>query len=149
MLEILRRPDVMAHLSDWDAGDALGDDMRGRIRASSALAVITVAGDRLQDYARGGSATEAVWILAQREGLSVQPLSPVFLHARSTEELAALSPRFAGELDCLQSEFMRLTGTDPAKEAIVLVLRFSTAPPPSVLSRRSAGRVHLRRNAFS
>ncbi len=149
MLEILRRPDVMAHLSDWDAGDALGDDMRGRIRASSALAVITVAGDRLRDYARGGSATEAVWILAQREGLSVQPLSPVFLHARSTEELAALSPRFAGELDCLQSEFMRLTGTDPAKEAIVLVLRFSTAPPPSVLSRRSAGRVHLRRNAFS
>ena len=39
MLEILRRPDVMAHLSEWDAGDALGDDMRGRIRASSALAV--------------------------------------------------------------------------------------------------------------
>jgi molybdopterin/thiamine biosynthesis adenylyltransferase len=149
MLEILRRPDVMAHLSEWDAGDALGDDMRGRIRASSALAVITVAGENLQDYARGGSATEAVWILAQREGLSVQPLSPVFLHARSTEELAALSPRFAGELDRLQSDFMRLTATDPAKEAIVLVLRFSTAPPPSVLSRRSAGRVHLRRNAVS
>jgi molybdopterin/thiamine biosynthesis adenylyltransferase len=147
MLEILRRPDVMAHLSEWDAGDALGDDMRARIRASSALAVITVAGESLQDYARGGSATEAVWILAQCEGLSVQPLSPVFLHARSTEELAALSPRFASELNCLQSDFMRLTATDPAKEAIVLVLRFSTAPPPSVLSRRSTSRVHLRRNA--
>jgi hypothetical protein len=56
--------------------------------------------------------------------------------------------RFADELDRLQSDFMRLTATDP-EEAIVLVLRFSTAPPPSVLSRRSTSRVHLRRNAVS
>jgi molybdopterin/thiamine biosynthesis adenylyltransferase len=149
MLEILRRPDVMAQLSGWDAGDALGDDMRARVRASSALAVITVVGQSLTDYARGGSATEAVWILAQREGLSVQPLSPVFLHARSTEELTALSPRFSGELYRLHSDFIRLAGTDPEKEAIVLVLRFSAAAAPSVLSRRSTSRVQLRRDAVS
>jgi hypothetical protein len=148
MLGILRRPDVMAQLADWDAGDALGDDMRDRIRASSALAVITVAGESLDDYARGGSATEAVWILAQRGGLSVQPLSPVFLHARSTEELATLSLRFATELHRLQSDFMRLTATDP-EEAIVLVLRFSAAQPPSVLSRRSANRVRMWRSITS
>jgi molybdopterin/thiamine biosynthesis adenylyltransferase len=148
MLEILRRPDVMAQLADWDAGDALGDDMRNRVRASSALAIITVAGQKLTDYARGGSATEAVWILAQRDGLSVQPLSPVFLHARSMDELTTLSLRFADELSRAQSEFMRLTGTDP-EESIVLVLRFSTALPPSVLSRRSASRVSYWRNVIS
>jgi hypothetical protein len=149
MLEILRRPDVMAQLADWNTGDALGDDMRDRIRASSALAVITVAGESLENYARGGSAAEAVWILAQREGLSVQPLSPVFLHARSTEELTTLSLRFADELHRLQSDFMRLTATDPAEEAIALVLRFSAASPPSVLSRRSASRVRVQRNMTS
>ena len=142
MLEVLRRPDVMAHLAEWDGGDVLGDDMRDRIRASSALATITVAGERLSDYARGGSAAEAVWILAQREGLSVQPLSPVFLHARSTRELTRVSPHFGDELARLQGDFARLIETDP-QEATVLALRFSAAPPASVQSRRSVSRVHL------
>ena len=146
MLEILRRSDVMAHLADWDAGVALGADTHERVSASSALAVITVAGDSLSDYARGGSATEAVWILAQREGISVQPLSPVFIHARTADELTALSPRFADELIRLYRDFMELTSTDD-DEAIVLDLRFSAAPAPSTVSRRSASRVHLRRNA--
>lgn len=147
MLQVLRRPDVMAHLARWDAGTALGDEMRGRVCASSALAVITVGGESLTDFARGGSATEAVWILAQREGLSVQPLSPVFLHARTSEELATLSPQFSDELIRLHSDFMQLTATDPT-DSIVLVLRFCVAPPASVVSRRSASRVHIRRNAI-
>lgn len=147
MLEILRRPDVMARLAEWDAGAALGDDTRDRIRASSALAVITVTGDRLADYVRGGAATEAVWILAQREGLSVQPLSPVFIHARTPAELAKLSPGFADELIRLHGDFMRLTETDP-DDALVLALRFSAAAPASVVSRRSASRVHVQRNVI-
>jgi molybdopterin/thiamine biosynthesis adenylyltransferase len=148
MLGVLRRADVMGHLAQWDAGDALGDDMRDRIRASSALATIIVAGDSLHDYARGGSAAEAVWILAQREGLAVQPLSPVFLHARSTKELTEVSPRFGDELGRLRDDFAQLTGIGP-QEATVLVLRFSSAPPASVESRRSTSRVHLRRNVIT
>lgn len=142
LLDVLRRPDVMAQLAEWNAGSALGDDMRDRVLASSALAVITVTGDSLGDYARGGSAVEAAWILAQREGLSVQPLSPVFLHARSTEDLTTLSPDFANELGQLQSDFVNLTATD-SREAIVLVLRLTTAPPASVPSQRSLSRVHI------
>ncbi|MGY4647377.1 Rv1355c family protein [Mycobacterium sp. URHB0021] len=142
---VLRRSDVMAHLAEWNAGSALGDDMRDRVLDSSALAVITVTGDSLSDYARGGSAVEAVWIIAQREGLSVQPLSPVFLHARTAADLAELSSRFADELDQLQSDFMRMAGTD-ADEAIVLVLRFTAAPSASVPSRRSTDRVRWQRN---
>ncbi|WIM85717.1 Rv1355c family protein [Candidatus Mycobacterium wuenschmannii] len=147
MLEILRRSDVMAHLAEWDAGTALGADMHDRVSASSGLAVITVAGDSLTDYARGGSATEALWILAQRAGISVQPLSPVFIHARTREEFTALSPRYADELLSLYRDFMKLTATGD-DEALVLVLRFSEAPPPSAVSRRSMSRVQLRRNAI-
>ena len=57
----------MAHLAEWDAGNALGDDMRDRILASSALAMITVSGETLLDYARGGSAAEAVWTSASEK----------------------------------------------------------------------------------
>jgi molybdopterin/thiamine biosynthesis adenylyltransferase len=140
LFDIVRRPDVMAYLAEWNAGSALGDGMRDQVLASSALAVITVTGERLSDYASGGSAVEAVWILAQREGLAVRPLSPVFLHARNTADLNELSAGFASELEQLQSDFVRLTATDP-EESIVLVLRFTTAPPASVPSRRSLSRV--------
>jgi molybdopterin/thiamine biosynthesis adenylyltransferase len=142
LLGILRRADVMAHLAQWNAGSALGDDTRDRILASSALAVVSVAGHALRDYARGGSAVEAVWITAQGLGLSVQPVSPVFLYAQSRAELDELSPDFADELDQLQQEFGDLTHAS-SDESVALVLRLTSAPPASVRSRRAVDRVRL------
>jgi molybdopterin/thiamine biosynthesis adenylyltransferase len=139
-LDILRRPEVMAHLAQWAAGTALGDDAHDRVCASSALGVATVQGRRLTDYARGGSAAEAMWILAQQHGLSVQPLSPVFLNAQNDDDLVELSPTFAASLGRLQHDFRDLAGTGPG-ESQVLVLRFSHAPPTSVRSRRAVHRV--------
>ena len=45
VIDILKRPDVMAHLAQWNAGTALGEDTRRRVLASSALAVISVQGE--------------------------------------------------------------------------------------------------------
>jgi molybdopterin/thiamine biosynthesis adenylyltransferase len=140
MLDILRRSDVMAHLAEWKAGSALGDDTRDRILASSALAIISVPGTTLRDYAKGGTAVEIVWITAQQHGLAVQPVSPVFLYAQSRAELDDLSTPFANELAHLQTEFRQLART-PAQESIALILRLTTAPPTSTNSRRSLNRV--------
>jgi molybdopterin/thiamine biosynthesis adenylyltransferase len=135
MLDILRRPEVMANLAAWDAGTALGDDTHDRVTASAAIGVISVWGRRLTDYAHGGSAAESVWITAQQQRLAVQPVSPAFLYAHNDEELRELSPAFAGELRDLQYTFRKLANT-AADESQVLVLRFSHAPRPSVASRR-------------
>jgi molybdopterin/thiamine biosynthesis adenylyltransferase len=142
VLDILRRPDVMAHLADWNAGSALGEDTRDRILASSALAVISVPGQALRDYAKGGAAVELVWIIAQQRKLSVQPVSPVFLYAHDGAEIDQLSTTFADELAQLQREFRNLAGV-PAEESIALVLRFAVGPAASVKSRRSIDRVRL------
>jgi molybdopterin/thiamine biosynthesis adenylyltransferase len=142
VLDILRRSDVMAQLAQWNAGSALGEDTRDRILASSALAVISVQGQALLDYAKGGAAVEMVWIIAQQLGLSVQPVSPVFLYAHNQADFDDLSPQFAEELTQLQRDFRRLAGI-PNEESIVLVLRFAVAPPPSAQSRRSLDRVQL------
>lgn len=142
VLEILRRPDVMAHLAQWDAGSALGEDTRDRILASSALAVLSVPGNALCDYAKGGAAVELVWITAQQQGLCVQPVSPVFLYAHGRADFEELSPRFADDLSQLQREFRDLVDT-PADESIVLVLRLGAAPPASVPSRRSVDRARV------
>ncbi len=135
MLDVLRRSDVMANLAAWDAGTALGDDTYGRVTASAALGVISVPGQTLTDYARGGSAVESVWISAQQHGLAVQPVSPAFLYAHHDEDLRELSPAFAEDLGDLQYNFRKLADTE-ASESQVLVLRFCRAPRPSVPSRR-------------
>jgi hypothetical protein len=142
VLDILKRPDVMAALAQWNAGTALGDDARRRVSASSAVAVISVSGGSLTDYARGGSAVEAVWIAAQQRGLAVQPISPVFLYARDAEDLTELSTSFADELGDLQQESRRLVCV-PAGNFAVLVLRFAVGGATSVRSRRNLDRVRL------
>jgi hypothetical protein len=135
MLDILRRSEVMANLAAWNAGTALGDDTYGRVTASAAIGVITVRGQSLTDYARGGSAVESVWIRAQQHGLAVQPVSPAFLYAHDDEDRRALSPAFAEHLGDLQYNFRKLADTG-ARESQVLVLRFCRAPRPSAPSRR-------------
>jgi len=143
VLDILTRPDVMIRLAQWDAGTALGDDTRRRVTASSAIAVIAASGGTLTDYARGGSAAEAVWITAQQHGLAVQPISPVFLYACDVEDFSELSKSFDRELAVLQREFRQLFAMS-ADTSAALVLRLAFAEPASVRSRRSLDRVGMR-----
>lgn len=142
MLDILRRTDVMTYLARWNAGSALGEDTRDRIVSSSALATVTVAGNGLGDYARGGAAVELIWIIAQQHKIAVQPVSPVFLYARDRAEFDGLSPQFADELVQLRNDFQALAAI-PSDQSAVLVLRFTVGPPTSVPSRRSLDRVRV------
>ena len=142
LLEILRRPDVMDHLLHWNAGTALGADTRRRMTASSGLAVIAAPGTTLTDYARAGSAVEAVWITAQQHGLAVQPIAPAFLYAVAVEDFRELSTSFERELAELQSEFRRLVAMPPGTLP-ALILRLTFSEPASVRSRRSLDRVGL------
>ncbi|WP_084534813.1 Rv1355c family protein [Nocardia yamanashiensis] len=140
-LEIARRADVMALLRTWSGGSALVDGTRDKLRTSSALAVLTMPAPPLDDpaelaaYARAGATLQRVWIEAERRGLAVQPVSPVFLFARRPEELHTVSPEFADTLASLQGRFLELSGV-PEDETVVSVLRLGYAPKPAVRSRR-------------
>ncbi|PVY96900.1 Rv1355c family protein [Actinomycetospora cinnamomea] len=134
-LDIVRRPEVMALLADWDAGAALGEDTRDRVASSSALAVVTVEGAAPADFVRGGAAVEAVWIGAEAHGLAVHPTSPVFLYAVDPADLTTLSPRYADDLARLRTSFRRVAGLAP-REAIALVLRLSHTEVTAPRSRR-------------
>lgn len=134
-LDVLRRGDVMAHLDEWGLGEALGAETRERVLAASCLAVVSTTGTALTDYARAGAAVEAVWVLAQRHGIAVQPVSPVFLYAHDDEDLAALSPTRAATLHRLRSGFRALSAIEPG-ELTALVFRLFDAPATSVRSRR-------------
>jgi nitroreductase len=135
-LAVARRADVMAQLASWNAGRALGDISRERVRSSSGIAIVTVEGSDPASYVRGGAVLERVWLTAEDEGLAVQPVSPVFVFAREHDELAGLvSPAFAPELDALFEQFSSLAGLRD-EESVVLVLRLSHAEDASQRSMR-------------
>ena len=87
---LLTRPDVMAELSDWRGGQALGLRTQMLVTSSSALALITVPKADPRWYVRGGAAIERFWLSVESEGLAAQPVSPLFLYATSKEDLSSL-----------------------------------------------------------
>ncbi|MBF6097643.1 Rv1355c family protein [Nocardia cyriacigeorgica] len=140
-MQIGRRADVMAQLHSWSAGAALGDYARDRVRSSSAIVAVTFTDPpgtderSLAGYVRAGGAVERVWIQAQRSGLAVQPMSPVFLYSRRERDSNAISPAYADTLASLQGCFLDLLGV-PEHETMALVLRLSYAAAAGVRSRR-------------
>jgi hypothetical protein len=135
-LELLRRPDVMAHLADWRAGQALGARTRAVVGSSSALVVVTVPRMDPAWYVRGGAAVERLWLTAELHGLAVQPVSPVFLYAIDDKDFLRLGgERHVEEVFGLSERFHQFWDLDDGEQA-TLVLRLSHAPAPSVRSAR-------------
>ncbi|WP_406266264.1 Rv1355c family protein [Nocardia sp. NBC_00881] len=135
--EIITRADVMAQLRSWSGGAALGKYTRDRVLSSSAIVAVTFDGanPRLTEYAEAGAAAASVWVHAERLGLCVQPISPVYLYARLPGELTAISPDFVDTLASLQGRFLNLLEV-PEHEIMALVLRLSYASAATVRSRR-------------
>lgn len=135
-LRLIIETDVVGFLRELDAesdrpiGVKLGDGTRDRVNASSGIAVITVQGDTLADYLQGGRALERIWIHWNELGLDIHPSSPVFLYARSDQDLQGQSPYWR-ELRELQQQFNRVVGLESTDIPILLV-RVSHPDPDRV-----------------
>ncbi|MEO3781902.1 Rv1355c family protein [Actinocorallia sp. B10E7] len=138
-LAIARRPDVMARIRAFGGGVALGEYSLDRVRSSSALLAVCFGFNgpepTLTDYAKAGAAVQRVWIEADRHGLAVQPMSPVFLYANTHDEIAEATPGFESEAAALRERFLKLLSV-PATEAVALVLRLGHAAPAATRSSR-------------
>ena len=135
-LELLARPDVMAHLADWRAGQALGLRARAGVGTSSAMAAIVVPRADPIAYVRGGSAVERFWLTSEVQGLAVHPVSPVFLFAIDEEErLGLVGERNIDALAEMTNRFNDLFELSDG-ERVALLLRVLHAAPPTVLSAR-------------
>lgn len=133
-LGVARRTDVMELLADHDLGRALGESARDRFNTASGVVVVNIGGSAPSDYVRGGQAVERVWIEAERQGLAVQAISPVFIFAVDDADYEELSPRFAGRLRGLRRDFAGLVGLGDSD--IALVMRIGYAPSVTVRSHR-------------
>ena len=135
-LAVARRADVMAHLTAWDGGRALGTITRERVRSSSGLAVVTVPDPSPRSYVSGGAAVQRLWLAAEAAGLAVQPVSPLSVFAVEPCDFASLVPAaYVSRLEGVAARLRTIAGLG-AGETIALVLRLSHAPPPSARSLR-------------
>lgn len=142
---VARRADVMAELAAWDGGRALGDITRERVRASSALAFVTVGDSRPSSYVAGGSAVQRLWLAATAAGLGVQPVSPVSVFAVSAIDYLGLVPGcYVERLQALQVRIRKLAGV-VAGEELALVVRLSHDAGTAVRSLRIPLETALRR----
>ena len=105
IMELLKRPDVMNHLSEWRGGESLGLRTRIMVGSSSAVAVITVPRADPTWYVRGGAAMERFWMAAEQHGLSVQPVAPLFVYATDEQDLITPSVANAISTSCTGSRY--------------------------------------------
>ena len=135
-LEVARRADVMADLASWDGGRALGTVTRDRVRASSALALVTVPAAHPHGYVAGGMAVQRLWLAAGAAGLAVQPVSPLSVFAVDDDDFATLVPApYVLRLQALAQRLRTLAGLADG-EALALVLRLAHVGRPSARSLR-------------
>ncbi|MFI8773244.1 MULTISPECIES: Rv1355c family protein [Gordonia] len=140
MFDVIARPDVMALLDEWDAGEALGADAAARVMSSSALVIVVQDSDDLAAYVNAGQITQQVWVTAESLGFAVHPVTPTFLYATDDATARGLSARHGDELVELRRSMLTAW---PLREGEVptLVLRLSRTDETPVPSRREpAGR---------
>jgi len=136
MMQLLGRADVMDNLREWRAGKVLGLRTQAAVNSSSGLMVVTVPRAEAQWYVRAGAAMERLWLLGERMGLAMQPVSPLYLFATNEEELVELGgERRFNELS-EHSERFREVWDIADTEALGMVFRVFQADAPSVHSIR-------------
>ena len=120
LLHLVVKAEVMDVLRDLEGGTLFDDMTAARVAGASAMAVVTVHGDRAEDYAAvGGMAVERVWITATAAELGVTPISPVFLYARSELDLSFLSAKNAGRLAELRRAMTSIIGIQESRTPVL------------------------------
>ncbi|WAC56767.1 Rv1355c family protein [Gordonia sp. SL306] len=135
MFEVLRRPEVMALLDDWDGGEALGADAAARVTSSSALVIVVQDSNDLAAYTNAGQITEQVWLTAESLGFAVHPVTPAFLYASDDASARGLSDGHGDELAELRRSMLTAWPLRNG-EAPTIVLRLSRSTEYPAMSRR-------------
>lgn len=77
-LRVAASPDVIKLLNKWGGGAAFEKISKGPIASSSAIGLITLPEYSALNYLIGGQALQRVWMAANLQGLSFQPLTAPF-----------------------------------------------------------------------
>ncbi|MCC6369470.1 MAG: Rv1355c family protein [Bacteroidia bacterium] len=134
---IARNENVMALIADWNGGGAFKKYNKKAIDSAGAVGVISLNGNSKMDYIMAGRVLERVWMEANLQGLSFQPVSAcLFLYARLLKgKGAGLSAAGSHQLKKLRPEFERTFFIKKNRQEM-FIFRLSKSVRPSVKSLR-------------
>lgn len=136
-LKLVRDPRVVKLLAEWGGGKALEQMARKAIAGASAVGLITMPEFSPENYVVGGRAVERMWLAANKNKISVQPMLAVPLHfARLIHGNSEGMPDFMkAEFEVLREEFLRIfPGIENNGE--IFLFRLCIAKEPDIKSYR-------------
>lgn len=136
-LKLVKDPKVVKLLATWGGGKALEKMAAKAVDAASAVGLITMPSFSPENFVLGGRAVERMWLTANENKISVQPMLALPLHfARLIYGNATGMPDFMREeFEILREKYERLFPHIKGKGEIFL-FRLSIAEDPKVKSYR-------------
>ena len=129
-LQMLRSWRSLRLVRAWNGGRGFVRGSLQSITTSGAVGLLTMPGTRPLDYLHGGRAVERMWLVAQAQGLAVQPMTALpYMFARVFQgDGLGLDPTTTAALQRLRAPYLRLfPGAEQTAE--VLLFRISQAEP--------------------
>lgn len=136
-LMLLKDPDAMKLVSEWNAGSTIEKLSRDMVSSSSAMGLLTVPALSAEMSVNAGIAMERVWLAATRAGLAVQPFFAPIQHFAMIRSGKGhdMPPAVEREFHKLYTQFASTCDLNTEEEAIFL-FRFSYATEVKVKSLR-------------
>lgn len=136
-LKLVRDSRVVKLLAEWGGGKALENMARKAIKGASAVGLITMPSFSPENYLVGGRAVQRMWLAANKNKISVQPMLAVPLHfARLIHGNSEGMPGFMkAEFEKLREEFLNIFPNIEDKGEIFL-FRLCIADEPEIKSYR-------------
>ncbi len=136
-LGVIKSEQVISTINDLGGGKALDMLAKRTVSTASALCLITLPKNDLENFFEGGRAMERFWLAGTNLGLAIHPLiSPLYLFPRVVYGNGeGLDPKFVPVLKDLRKKFCDITdiGDDRAE---VFLAKIAVAPEPELKSFR-------------
>lgn len=134
--KLIKDAKAIAHLRNWDRGQALIKMSTDSLENSSALVLLYTEGHSAKSVINGGRLVERLWVYLNKKGLAYQPVSPAtFMFARLRMDDDSSSPYLIKELKKLRREYLELLELPESVNDLFLA-RIFYAEEPAVKSLR-------------
>lgn len=136
-LQISRDYSIIELLNQWEAGGAFKKLTKKSIDSAGAIGVISSSESGKDLFLRGGRAMEKVWLEANRQGISFQPVSAsVFFYIRLLEGKGdSLSASTIQKLNALRIDYLKTLGIgENCRE--IFIFRLSKSAIPQIKALR-------------
>jgi len=136
-LIVASSPEVIKLLNKWGGGAAFEKLSKNSIASSSAIGLIVLPEYSSTNFIKGGQALQRVWLSANLNELSLQPLTaPLFMFARLNKtDGDGMTPKMISELGALENDLNTIFPAMKEKQGIFM-FRLSYADEASIRSFR-------------